>query len=467
MLFDGTTSKPHFGLPLSRSQFSLALRSGHGRVVLHTLAHGCIGLEDLILDACFEDKRYDSQCEPDRGAWLAALLKLGDLTNEFLRRVRTMQPLPSARNFWDSSQLCGILLALAAERSEDARTLLYSQFRRADDCANIFALEEIIELDGTQGLLFVAERLGEWAADHRATRYDDECLELYDSTCSQGEATRVLKEASRKNESIKRYLALVGGSQDDGASPTSQSASDSLPSRGESNFRVIGPLREDASVEQVIADIEGAEPDDDLRWPASWKYLHWGRSADPENLISVAHHLYRETDSGRIFRYLRVFERAVLPAFDVRLLSYAHSSDPEVRSAAFQALAHYRSRRVRNLGFQFFDVGNFEDGSLKLLRENYEPGDWGLIRRGVFRATEAGDPHHIHRDLIDIIERSLTDVAEPMLLVYERSLCGDCRRRALDLLLRFEVAPSWVLEEARHDASEEIRASVRNLENQP
>src|SRR5260370_943398 len=168
-------------------------------------------------------------------------------------------------------------------------------------------------------------------------------------------------------------------------------------------------------------------------------YLAWGRHAPKEELSAVFEAMTSQSEPGRLCKYLRVFGRRPLHAFDVRMLQYAEHADAEVRRLAIRALANYAHPDVRRLAVERLTARRFLEDELKLLKANYRPGDAALIEH-ILRLPKCRDAlHELGFALGDIFEANkVTESSTAMLFVYEESPCSNCRYKAVKILAETE-----------------------------
>ena len=102
---------------LEREAIAKALHQGLGRAFLHVREHGLSGVEDVVLDACLHDRRYHSQYEPSRAAWLFQMCHNTPQYSEF--RLAILDGLASSTEHSDLEQLFG----LATEMASPARPM--------------------------------------------------------------------------------------------------------------------------------------------------------------------------------------------------------------------------------------------------------------------------------------------------------------------------------------------------------
>jgi hypothetical protein len=452
-------SNTPYSLPLTRDEFAAALRKGHGRALQQVARCGALGFDDLIVNACLHDKRFDPQCESDRTSWMIEIMDAADLGAVVCRKL--VESLSAGvESFWDTNRLCGFAAVLARRGQGAARSALYGAFRKNDDSADLIAAEEIIELDGADGLLFVSERIGQWMLADAEVVVGDAPLLWYNERNGEGAAERVLASAAMNNDRIAEYLSRVRA----GRGRSFDSAD-----RGRRD-RYIKPdiLRFGRRRESRANKMYAMSPDEVIRFieagaPGFGKYAlsGWGRRASEDALRQVADRMFRETNPNRLARFLGIFQSRPLPEFDSRLLRFTDHTDHDVRWVTMFVLAHHQHPDVRALALDRVRAGRHTEHELSLFRKNFEPGDWSLIRKYLRWPADENYVHRIVGDLLGVFEPSRGDESrEPLLLVYEHSPCTNCRSQAVTALLDAKQAPGWLLEECRDDTDQRIRDAV-------
>jgi hypothetical protein len=72
------------------------------------------------------------------------------------------------------------------------------------------------------------------------------------------------------------------------------------------------------------------------------------------------------------------------------------------------------------------------------------------------------DFHSMAHSAVNVFKaNSNADALLSMLQIYERVRCSICRLGAVEVLIRCESVPQWMLAECRHDSNSDIRALVR------
>lgn len=455
-------SESPFEIPLTPAQFASAPHKGQGRALLHVRAVGCADTEDAIVDACLHDRAYDPQCEDERTPWLMEILEASGTAARIAQRLIPVLDQVTER-FWDAAQRCRIARELALRGHAEARTRLYACLRKWPDSADILAAEDIIKLDGADGLVHTAEYFGKLIQEEPGFGVDDGPLHWYDEGRDAGSARRVLDSASAHSPSVASYLHHLDerdrGRQNSGAAPISGGGYLSLDNVqfNTSGARPHISRMQRISPAQVVHEIETEDPQENQFW-----FTSWGFEASEESLTEVFDAMTAQSEPGRLCKYLRVFGRRAMQVFDPAMLRYAEHDSPEVRKLAHKALSNYAHPEVRRLAIERLLAGRVLENELELLNKNYQPGDAVAIERAL---QVPGDRDQLHWMVFDLVEvfrsNPLAELSNVMLFVYEESPCSNCRCRAVKGLVDTSMAPAWLLAEGQNDSSEDIREYVR------
>jgi hypothetical protein len=419
---------------------------------MHARQCGLDGVEESFIDACLHARSYDPQCEGGRAEWLFDILTGPRVSGELARTLvdRLGEPSP---DHWDTTQRTYLARELARRGFDAARSYLYSCLRREEDSADVTGVEDIIALDGADGLIHVATRLGEMLRDDPSFWSDDRALKHFDETRGEGAARRILDAAAAHSGPIAVYLRHI-----DAREPPEQEANRAYVDLADVRFKPgaankhVDRMRS-ISAEAVIHDIETEDPGVNLYW-----FWGWSRNADDESLGRVFEAMLHQAHPGRLVKYLRVFSRRPLAAFDPRMLPFADHPDLEVRRLAHVALSNYAHAEVRSLALRKIAMGQSSEKIIPLLAKNYRTGDAHLIERVLMTPPDREELHSLVSDLAEVIRANpVSELSRTMLFVYEESPCSLCRHEAVKALRHCASAPSWLLEEGRHDASDEIR----------
>jgi hypothetical protein len=381
--------------PLSRAEFRRAIRTGHGRAMQHVLRGGGAGAGDELVEATGRHPAYDPQVAGPRAPWLVDMAVRLDLGARIVDAIRREQP-TLTQTFWDLDHRCSMLRELATRGVPGARELLYSMLAPIPGSGDVVAARQLVELDGADGLVFVARRLGEWLAADPCFWVDDELVRVLSQRDGSDSALAVLEAAAASDADVARYLGAVR-----------RTSHERDP---EASFEAFVERMRKITAEVVIRRVR----------------------EDPEEMR-------------------------------IELRGWGHHVDDEaIAWEAVGVLSNVTAPPVRELGLRILDIGRTAVRALRLLRRNFAAGDHRIIERTL---VPLDDRYALHLWLADAIEvfraNPVGEGAPGALFAYEYTPCENCRLDALKLLDTLGATPAWILEEARLDASEEIRVAVR------
>lgn len=426
-------------------QFGEAIQKGLGRAFIQVRDSGAEGLEEYILNACLHNLAYDAQCEGSRAEWLLAL---ADLTGEpEFYKERILAALPDVteeKEFWDADQLVELAAILARRGSDRARQAIYDKFDLQEEYAFWLGTQEIIEIDGIEGLLHIADIIGAKLLQNPDS-WEDNYLVLEASELYGKEAVvAALSERAEISANVRAYLdAVTKYEKDDEDSAASKSEDKSARKTRSSR----------PTLKYIISKIEAAG---DLSLSGGV----WGRRASDEDLEYLFDRLLAETRREQLLRYLWIFRLREFPALDDRLFDLAASHDEEIQDAAIVALAHSKDASIRNLANRLLRERptSIHQSALRLYTKNYEPEDYQLIESVLTLSEDVDLIHAIAYDLIRFVNaQDDPQLANFLLWAYERTPCAICRKYAVEDLLKRKQAPEILLQECLWDCSEEIR----------
>lgn len=425
---------------LSSESLRSALAKGLGRALQSARAAGKLVDEEPVLDACVHNRAFDPQLEGSRVSWLIEILTAADAIDRLQAPI--LRALRNSMDVWDLCQLCDFAEYFAGRGVEEAKAELYRVLDHGGDLqAPWLAQEQIIRLEGLDGLLRIAERRG--AAIRRG---EDEW-----------DLLQLVRDAERHHppESVAAALASA-----ESASPDIREFIARLEDERREVERAKRPgslttaerMRE-VTLEQVLEVVAGRSSA-----LAAGQLQAWGRFAPKESLRFAASRMFAEQAADRLVRYLRIFSRTPLPDFDERLIELTTHEHGDVCEWATKALAGNRNPVVRAFALKRLESGLSDGGTIALFKCNYEPGDHHLLESAVAPAGDPADMHDLCWALLDVFsENAVPDGAGLMAFAYEHTPCSTCRERAVARLLTFGRAPPAMIEECRFDSNEDIR----------
>lgn len=413
-------------LPLSRSNFSNALHVGHGRARLHLDTFGIGDLRDVVLEAAITCKTYDPQVEGFYAAWFADFCEGAQI-------VPTVIATSPGGEHWDKAWRCALLAQFALRGHSGARDALYRTCREVEH-GELYGVDEIIELDGVDGLAFVANKLGQLILVDRSPAVDGTEFWSFDAEHGEGAALRVLEELSAASSPIHAYLTRVREKVSTG--PTS------------STWRRLSVDEQVAVILAAKRPIHGLGP--------------WARDLGDDALLPILRIALSHDESSVIENALRCLSGSRVLSFTPELWPLVRHSDANIRLFAARALGRHIDTSVRETGVAL--LAEDTPTALELLRRNALPEDGNTLSKSLSYVDDIHERHSICSHVNQLLE-DCPGVREPglALYVYEHSPCRHCRASAVRHLRAWDACPGWLLDEGRFDASEEIRELVAQV----
>lgn len=421
--------------PLDSTVFGAALRTGHGRALQQVQLHGVQGLGDALIDACVQCGTYDPQCEARRAPWLFSIVECAGLQTSLVQALAgLLKEAPAEDEAHDDlDQRSAMLRELAAAGSADARRLLYASLvRLPGTSADVIAADDIVELDGIEGLVHVARQMGRWSHEDPRFWVDDRLVEQCTVPGGATAALAALEREAQTDPYLASYLQVLAQTR----AQRNSSAPDAAA----------------FTAEQIVVYARD-HPKDQCHW-----FRGWARRADASELETVFLALLDAREPEHATRLLRCFVQRGVPRFDSRLMPWLNHSDPMLGMAALRAVKSARHPDLRKLALRWIADGDLECGIL-LLTANFEPGDFALCTPLLESVGDEDGRHRLASNFVAMCEaHPSADALEGLLNVYEFSPCSTCRHEAVKVLVDLDIAPDWLRQEARLDVNPETRA---------
>jgi hypothetical protein len=345
--------------------------------------------------------------------------------------------------------VAGILRHFAQADDEAARNALYAalELNPLRDTLG----KAIVELDGQQGLMRAAERVGEaMLANGYEDAPDDAWFEAKWRFGSE-HAWAVVEAAAAESEAAGRYLTWLR-------------ANYSSPHGSACRFEPYTPYSE---YKQGIEDYLARKSTSTRPFGFPMSARAWTRYATDDDLLQAAEDVLAlpVEDTARLDFYLRPFTHRRFPLDHSRLIELVDSPNDRVVMWTLNALDDLSHPDVRALGLRLREDGGDRHRSwMGLLKRNLQEGDHELFEDSILKETNEEAMHaygFVVRQLVEELGRH--DFTDLLMLLYDRTPCGECRERFVRLLSEIGRLPRWMIEESRFDANRYLRAFIEGI----
>ena len=423
-------------MPLDQREFARRIYQGLGRPLLFLRGRDPRPYTPALLHACRTNPVYDRQCTGSRADYLREILLLTGLWPDFRRPL--MDALADPNDHDDTDQLADFALFYAREGDQEARRLLYEHWSAQDDPDEFSGADLLIQLDGLDGFLYAADRLGEKLLADSSLEVSDYLLEELEKRIGKTSADTLREVAGRRYPFARHYLDAVEHVPE-------------RPSRSRADADIASwPY---ARLRQHFEQTGGS-----AWWRGVWS---WGESASPEDLCAAAADLLRQTSPRLLAAYLAIFKERAFPLGLAPLLPLLQHEQALVVNRALAAISMLPLPEVRELAFAWLDAEEHISTAAAILARHNRPGDQELLAELLARTRNENTLHHIGWALSDVFKRDPRPDAAPLFAeLYERGPCSLCRPKFVERLIEIDALPDWMREEARYDSDPDTRALV-------
>ncbi|TKJ35772.1 MAG: hypothetical protein CEE38_14290 [Planctomycetes bacterium B3_Pla] len=425
---------------LTKEEFDRAINKGLGRAFLDVKEYGDKDVKSLLLNAILRNLVYDNQSEGGRAKWLFSVLEYTDDISYYERAL--LENLSNCESIWDTDQALDLLLEFAKRGSDRARKELYRKFDAQKFNESWIGSEQIIELDGIDGFLHVAETIGRRLREDEGYWEDDFLLNKVKDRFGDEAIRKTIDIKLQTSKNLRAYIERI-----------TRFESGKSGSKEEIDERI----RKQFTLERILADIENAKGE----FPG--RYAIFGKSALDDDIQRVFDEFRREERTPQLIRFLWIFSRRKLPELLPKVFELALNEDNELSFAAISALSNSIDSKIHNVGEKVLRQKDWERAAsgFELLIRNYRNGDNEEIEKILKRIPATAVRDKIHRVVSDLVElcrnndsEQLNDVME---WIYENSPCMNCRGEAVKLLIANKALSDCILNECLVDGSEKIR----------
>lgn len=436
----------------SKAAFKRALQCGLGRCAL-ALQQPDVreAYREIVLWGCLHSTAYDPQCEGTRADYLYTLVRMYDDDAYFLTPLLARFTQYKQADSWTFLQFCELLTCFAKDGHTAARDALNAKYAAFYDalCKTRHinqALSDNFEalcvartsLGGIDAFLDISQAL--LALYARNPRYVPTDFRWFFDNAAHKFGARHIRHALCGKQATPALRALYHTLYD---KPVPQPASQP----------VLPPTADD----YLTALAQSGTISPALR-------VRFRYRADDATRTQLANALLAQTDPAKRAALLTLFRSTPFPLPCAPLLADAQADHPQLRDAAREALTQCRDAAVRDFALTLLAAQPTNSDALCMHLTNYRPADKALLLTALAALPVNKSDSGWHAVVLHICAQFRAGnparlPREVLCFVYERSLCSCCRASAVHFLGKRGWLTPEMLDECRHDSSEEIRRS--------
>ena len=420
-----------------RQRFKSSIRRGTGEAILILKEHEQADFSKEIIYTATHDLAYNSQSEGTRAAFLYDIIILAQQKKTILDAILSCL-LRQKDDHNALHQMCEIARLAAQDGYTKARTTLYKRFyKNLKKGYTRCGEESILALDGKNGLLRVADVIGQKLKANPEAWQDNFMQNQFQEDNPDIDVQAFLNAAAVTNDNIKAYIRGVEENNE-------------LNSNDESREPVAFAY---ASVKSRIET-------------GTWKYIPSAiiKELSANDVQLLADDLLKEKNPKKLKIYLRIFGRVQFPYSYTSILAIAENNrfaKAGLIPFALRALTYFNAPEIRKFAMGKIAASKFSENFLPPLVMNYKKGDGKLLSATIAKLKQQDRLHYIALYLSDIYDANPTaECKEPIELIYEKLDCSICRRNLVKILITNNVLSQKIRDELRYDCNYEIRKLV-------
>lgn len=419
-----------------KQQFLNSLKRGTGEAYLILKSNPTIDFSDLIIIGATTNFAYDQQCEGSRANYIYRLIQKSKQKDKIVKAV--LKKLEKRKkDYYGLEQMCDLAVRFYKSGNREAKTSLYNRFEKNNlEGYEFCGQDQIIELDGLNGLLKVAEIVGvnlykdheDWEDSWRVDAFQkrNKSISVYEE----------LEKASQSNKYINAYYKSIL-----------------------EHKRTISKRRKFTkfSYELIKEKIDQNK----------FRYISAERANDlsDEEINKLANDFLIENDRQRLALYLRFFNKRKFPFGYEPIFKLACRKNPRnsrLVSYAMEALKYFSANEIRQYALDKCRTEKNPSDYLNLLVANYKKGDANILTEIANRSDNYDYIHSIVFGLIDIYTTNpTTECKEPLEAIYKKMNCGIHRKDIIKIMLDNNILSDKIFKEMEFDSNDEVRKLYR------
>ncbi|TAE43214.1 MAG: hypothetical protein EAY66_00160 [Sphingobacteriales bacterium] len=422
-----------------KRQLLNSLKRGTGEAYLIVRDNPKIDFSTQIIKGALNIFAYDGQSEGSRAKYIFDIISISQ-QKEKIRKAVLKGLATEQNNTWNLTHLFDLAKLYAEQGDTEARQAIYDRFlNHPIDHSDWVGHSEILELDGFQGLLFIAEKFGKYIEQNPEDLQDDHIVQHFQDNNKDLKVFEELENVSKTNKYIQLYLNTI--------SKTKSIQEKHRKERSKVEYKNI--------VDEIF----------------SRKFFPYNKRKNiTENDVNlIANQLLIEKDKTKLEKLLDIFSFCEFPfdsEFILNLAKQKKTSKNRIAEYALYALKHLKSNSIRKFALDNYQNSKRPYDYLDILISNYEKGDYKML---CDIATKFNNEHIIEKLAATYVEiyraNKTTECKEPLEILYNKMNCGIHRNGILEVLIENGVLSDKIRNEIPFDSYLETRELLNENEN--
>lgn len=420
-----------------KRQFLNSLKRGTGEAYLILKNNPKIDFSNLIIKGALNTYAYDGQCEGDRAEYIFDIISISNQKDKIRKAV--LNGLATEDDTWNLTHLFALAKIYSQQKDTEVKQAIYDRFlNNPVEGSDWVGAYEILELDGLNGLFYIAEKFGKYIEQNPEDWQDDWIIKRFQEENESIKIYEELKKKAKTNKFIHIYLDNIKRTN------ANQEKHKAKPTR----------------YSDIIDEVLNSKPR--ISVVRKRKLTH-------EEVNQVAKRLIDETNKSNIEKLLDIFDFYKFPYDSQIILDLAkqkRTSKNRIVEYAINALKYLKSEEIRTFAMEKIQTGKKPIDYLEILVSNYKRGDSKLLSEIVNKTNNENKIERLAVVYSDIYKANKTvECKEPLENLYNKMNCAIHRKGIVEILIENNVLSDKIKNEIKFDCDLDTRKLADEKKN--
>ena len=417
-----------------KQQFLNSLKRGTGEAYLIVKDNPKINFSNEIIRGALNLYAYDGQCEGNRAHYIFDIISISN-HKEKIRKAILQGLAREQENTWNLTHMFALTKLFAQQNDMEAKKAIYDRFLNPlIEGSDWVGYLEILELDGLDGLFYIAEKFGKYLEKNPDDWQDDSIIREFQLKNKHLKAKEQLQQKAQTNSFIRMYLDAIEQTK-----------------KGQEKNR-----RQPKKYKDVIDEV--------LNTQSTLAFKRKRNLTDIE-VHQIARELMKATDTLKIEKLLDIFDAYKFPYDSQIILDFAtqkRTGKNKIVENAIDALKHLKSEDIRNFAIDKMQNPKKMIAYLEILVSNYKSGDFRLLSEIAEKTKSKDKIEQLTKTYINIYQANPTqECKQPLEILYAKTNCAICRNTIVKILIKNKVLSDTIKNEIQFDCNLQTRKLIK------
>ena len=413
-----------------KRQFLNSLKRGTGEAYLIVKDNPKIDFSNQIIKGALNIYAYDGQSEGNRAQYIFDIISISKQWNKIRQAV--LQGLATEQDdTWNLTHLFALAKLYAQQKDTEVRQAIYDRFLTNQiEGSDWVGAYEILEIDGLNGLFYVAEKFGKHIEKNPDDWQDDQIIKRFQKKNKDIKVFEKLKKKAKTSKFIRIYLENIKSTK------SNQENHKTKPTK----------------YKDILDEVLNSKP--------HFSFFRKRNLTDDE-VNQIAMRLIDETDKSNIERLLDIFYFYKFPYDSQLILDFAkqkRTNKNRIVEYAVNALKHLKSKDIRNFALDKIKNSKNPIDYLEILVSNYKSGDFKLLSDFVDKTNNEHKIEQLAGIYSEIYKANKKkECKKPLEILYSKMNCAIHRNGIVKILIENKVLTDKINNEIKFDCDLETR----------